>query len=59
MVRNIVGSLVQVGRGRQPVDWIAEIIDRRDRALAGPTAPPHGLVLASVEYGARLLAADR
>jgi tRNA pseudouridine38-40 synthase len=51
MVRNIVGSLVEIGRGRRPVEWMTEILDGRSRALAGPTAPPQGLVLVAVEYG--------
>jgi hypothetical protein len=59
MVRNMVGSLVEVGRGRRPVEWISTVLAGRDRRLAGPTAPPHGLVLVSVEYGLRSLAADR
>jgi tRNA pseudouridine38-40 synthase len=59
MVRNIVGSLVEIGLGRRPIDWMKTILDGRDRTLAGPTAPPHGLVLVSVQYGARSLAAER
>jgi tRNA pseudouridine38-40 synthase len=59
MVRNIVGTLVEIGRGRRPPDWMREVLDGRDRRLAGPTAPPHGLVLLSVEYEAGLLAAER
>jgi tRNA pseudouridine38-40 synthase len=51
MVRNIVGSLVEVGRGKHPPDWIAEVLAARDRTLAGPTAPPHGLTLVEVTYG--------
>jgi tRNA pseudouridine38-40 synthase len=51
MVRNIVGTLVEVGRGRRPVAWIRDVLDSRDRAQAGPTAPPEGLFLLSVEYG--------
>lgn len=50
MVRNIVGSLVEVGRGKRPPGWIGEVIAARDRKLAGPTAPPHGLFLLWVEY---------
>ena len=53
MVRIIVGSLVEIGRGRQPVDWMSAVIAARDRAPAGPTAPPHGLFLVRVEYPAR------
>jgi tRNA pseudouridine38-40 synthase len=52
MVRTIVGSLVEIGRGRQPVDWIGRVLAAGDRALAGPTAPPHGLFLVCVGYGA-------
>jgi len=50
MVRNIVGSLVEIGRGKRPPSWIAEVIAARDRKVAGPTAPPHGLFLLWVEY---------
>jgi len=50
MVRNIVGSLVEVGRGKRPPSWITEVIAARDRKLAGPTAPPHGLFLLWVRY---------
>jgi tRNA pseudouridine38-40 synthase len=50
MVRIIVGSLVEIGRGRQTVEWFDRAIASRDRASAGPTAPPHGLFLVRVEY---------
>jgi tRNA pseudouridine38-40 synthase len=50
MVRNIVGSLLLVGRGEQPEDWIAQLLAGRDRTLAGPTAPPDGLVFISPLY---------
>ncbi|TWT86795.1 tRNA pseudouridine synthase A [Pseudobythopirellula maris] len=50
MVRTIAGTLVEVGRGARPVEWVAEVLASRDRAQAGPTAPAHGLVLVSVEY---------
>ncbi len=39
MVRNIVGSLVEVGRGKRPPSWIGEVLAAKDRTLAGPTAP--------------------
>jgi len=51
MVRNIVGSLVEVGRGAQPPSWMATLLAGRDRTRSGPTAPPQGLVLVRVLYG--------
>jgi len=51
MVRNVVGSLVEVGRGKRPPEWIAEVLAAKDRTLAGPTAPAHGLTLVAVTYG--------
>ncbi|MBA2689290.1 MAG: tRNA pseudouridine(38-40) synthase TruA [Burkholderiales bacterium] len=53
MVRNIVGCLVYVGAGRQPAQWIAELIAVRDRARAAPTFAPDGLYLTRVRYDAR------
>lgn len=50
MVRVIVGSLVEVGRGARSADWLANALQARDRAAAGPTAPAHGLTLWRVEY---------
>jgi tRNA pseudouridine38-40 synthase len=51
MVRNLVGTLVEVGRGRQPPGWVGEVLAAGDRTRAGPTAPPHGLCLEEVSYG--------
>jgi tRNA pseudouridine38-40 synthase len=50
MVRGIVGSLVEVARGRYPASWMQEVLESRARALAGPTAPAAGLFLVQVEY---------
>jgi tRNA pseudouridine38-40 synthase len=50
MVRNIVGTLVEVGQGRQNENWVAEVLSACDRRRAGPTAPPQGLFLVSVTY---------
>jgi tRNA pseudouridine38-40 synthase len=50
MVRNIVGTLVEVGRGKRPVEWVAEVLASRMRVRAGPTAPARGLFLIAVQY---------
>ncbi len=50
MVRTIVGTLVDIGRGQLEVGAMAEIIASRDRRRAGNTAPPHGLMLWKVQY---------
>jgi tRNA pseudouridine38-40 synthase len=50
MVRNIVGALMAVGMGKQPVDWLQYLLSLKDRKLAGVTAPPDGLYLGGVYY---------
>jgi len=50
MVRNIVGTLVETGRGRIPPDSMKEILESRDRRKAGQTAPPQGLFLERIDY---------
>ncbi|MCL6619706.1 tRNA pseudouridine(38-40) synthase TruA [Thermomonas hydrothermalis] len=50
MVRNIVGSLLMVGRGERPVHWIADLLEGRDRTVAGPTAPAAGLLFLGPRY---------
>jgi tRNA pseudouridine38-40 synthase len=50
MVRAIVGTLVEVGRGTRDIAWPAEVLAACDRTRAGQTAPPHGLFLVRVLY---------
>jgi tRNA pseudouridine38-40 synthase len=50
MVRNLVGSLLEVGAGARGEDWIGELLAGRDRTLAGPTAPPQGLTFIGPLY---------
>jgi tRNA pseudouridine38-40 synthase len=50
MVRNLVGTFVDVGRSRTPAETIPAILAARSRSAAGPTAPPQGLFLVEVEY---------
>ena len=50
MVRAIVGSLVEVGRGVRGERWLAEVVAAKDRRAAGMTAPPQGLFLVHVTY---------
>lgn len=52
MVRIIVGSLVEVGRGNRPVSWLQDALVACDRRAAGPTAPAKGLVFQDVRYPA-------
>ena len=50
MVRNVVGSLVEIGRGNRGPGWMAELLAGHDRRRGGPTAPGHGLTLLRVSY---------
>ena len=50
MVRNIVGSLIFVGSGKRAPEWIADILQQKDRSRAAPTFMPDGLYLAKVDY---------
>ena len=50
MVRSIVGTLLEVGRGKISPEHFCHILEAKDRTYAGPTAPPHGLFLVGVEY---------
>ncbi len=50
MVRNMVGCLVYVGKGKYPPEWLAEVLASRDRRLAAPTFSPEGLYLKRIKY---------
>lgn len=52
MVRNLVGTMIEVGRGQFAIEEVSRILEARDRSEAGPTAPARGLFLHSVEYPA-------
>ena len=49
-IRNITGTLVQVGRGKWHPDMVLRALEAKDRAKAGPAAPPHGLYLSKIEF---------
>jgi tRNA pseudouridine38-40 synthase len=49
-VRNLVGTLVEVGQGRRGVEWPRRVLEGRDRGKAGQTAPPQGLVFTAARY---------
>jgi tRNA pseudouridine38-40 synthase len=51
MVRVIVGTLIEIGRGRMTPEHMETILCKKDRTAAGPTVPPNGLFLVEVEYG--------
>ena len=50
MVRNLVGALVYVGKGKHPPQWVREVLASRDRARGAPTFGPEGLYLETIEY---------
>lgn len=50
MVRNIVGTLVEIGRGKKPVSYTKEVLGLKDRRFSGPTAPAQGLFLEEIVY---------
>lgn len=52
MVRNLMGCLIQVGAGAQPVAWARDILESRDRSRAAPTFDPAGLYLTHIRYPA-------
>ncbi|HVX14633.1 MAG TPA: tRNA pseudouridine(38-40) synthase TruA [Pirellulales bacterium] len=59
MVRSIVGTLVEVGRGTRPESWPEEVLAAQDRRAAGMTAPAHGLFLLRVEYNGKTTEGER
>ena len=59
MVRAIAGTLIEVGLGKRAPESVTALLESRDRAAAGPTAPPHGLCLMKVEYDLQGVAEGR
>ncbi|MBX3423546.1 MAG: tRNA pseudouridine(38-40) synthase TruA [Pirellulaceae bacterium] len=59
MVRNIVGTLIQVGVGHQSPQWVAEVLTAKNRQAAGAAAPPQGLTLMEVYFDSDLASLDR
>ncbi len=59
MVRNLVGTMVDIGRGSLPVEDLPRILASRDRSEAGPTAPASGLYLRAVDYDSRSEGSNR
>jgi tRNA pseudouridine38-40 synthase len=53
MVRNLVGTLVYVGKGKHPPEWVTELLRSKDRGKSAPTFGPEGLYLEKVDYEAR------
>jgi tRNA pseudouridine38-40 synthase len=56
MVRNIMGALVQIGQGREPIAFMANLLALKDRTKGAPTFAPDGLYLTEVSYPSGLLA---
>lgn len=50
MIRNLAGTLIKVGLGEKPTNWVGTVLEARDRTMAGVTAPPDGLYLTNVSY---------
>ena len=49
-MRAIVGTLIEIGRGKHPYEWIDEVMQSKDRGVAGESVPGHALFLKEVEY---------
>ena len=52
MVRNVVGTLLKIGRGEKEINWMLSVLQSKDRKQAGPTADPQGLYLVKAYYHA-------
>jgi tRNA pseudouridine38-40 synthase len=50
MVRNVAGTLMAVGTGKKRPEWVKDVLEARNRSVAAPTAPPHGLYLVGIGY---------
>jgi tRNA pseudouridine38-40 synthase len=50
MVRTLVGTLLEVGQGKRPPQWVLEVLDSRERKAAGAVVAPRGLFLVSIDY---------
>ena len=50
MIRNIMGCLVQIGQGKKPPEWMAEVLAARSRKVAAPTFSPDGLYFLGPRY---------
>jgi tRNA pseudouridine38-40 synthase len=59
MIRNIMGCLVQIGSGKKPPEWMAEVLAARDRKVAAPTFSPDGLYFLGPRYDAKWGMPDR
>jgi tRNA pseudouridine38-40 synthase len=59
MIRNIMGCLVQIGQGKKPPEWMAEVLAARDRRAAAPTFSPDGLYFLGPRYDAKWGIPDR
>ena len=59
MIRNIMGCLVQIGTGKRPPEWMAEVLAARDRKVAAPTFSPNGLYFLGPRYDAKWGIPDR
>lgn len=50
MVRAVVGTLLEVGRGRKEPEWVIDVLEKKERSAAGNSVPPHALFLTDIQY---------